>query len=92
MDEKKLPVAAILAVAITTGFFALLFMMAVHPERNHDALEVLLGSLGGGWGAIIGYYFGSSAGSRAKTDWLERMDGKTTPATTPALGAPPVLK
>jgi hypothetical protein len=70
MDEKKIPVAAILAVTITLGFFVVMILLLARSSADHEARDVMLGALVGGWTAIIGYYFGSSMGSRAKTDLL----------------------
>jgi membrane protein YqaA with SNARE-associated domain len=40
-----------------------------------EAMLVMLGTLGTAWGGVVAYYFGSSAGSRAK-DELMRQNGK----------------
>lgn len=63
---------AILAYGITAGFFSILGFMLVKqiPDTGHDALLIMLGALGGAWGAVVSYYFGSSAGSAQKTDLL----------------------
>ena len=59
----------LLAVVVTVGFFWILGYMLIKgkpPGAYGDALMLLLGALGTSWGAIIQYYFGSSAGSQAK--------------------------
>lgn len=62
----------ILAYALTIGFFSLLGGMLFFdiPEANRAVVNIMLGSLGTAWTAIITYYFGSSAGSAMKTKLL----------------------
>jgi hypothetical protein len=62
-----------LAAIITVGFFGILGMMLFGKvDSNNPAILMMLGSLGTAWTGIIAYYFGSSAGSQAKTDLLSR--------------------
>jgi hypothetical protein len=70
--ETKSWIPGALAVSIVIGFFILLGGMMfgkLHPADN-QALLLLLGSLTMGFGAVINYYFGSSAGSDRKTELL----------------------
>jgi hypothetical protein len=60
-----------LAGAITVGFFGVLMYMLMYglpPAGGGEAMLVMLGTLGTAWGAVVSFYFGSSAGSRAKDE------------------------
>jgi hypothetical protein len=61
-----------LAITITVGFFALLsgMMFGKLKASDNQALLLLLGSLSTAFGAVVMYYFGSSAGSDRKTELL----------------------
>lgn len=68
----------VLAALITVGYFGALFYMLRNGLPQHggsEAMLVMLGTLGTAWGGVVAYYFGSSAGSRAK-DELMRQNGK----------------
>ena len=71
-------VPPLLAAAVTFGFFAILggMMFGKMSVADNTALTMMLGSLGTAWTGIIAYYFGSSAGSQAKTDLLSKSAGK----------------
>jgi hypothetical protein len=67
----------ILASAVTIGFFGVVTLMFFSKiDENNPAILMMLGSLGTAWTGIIAYYFGSSAGSQAKTDLLTKSSGK----------------
>jgi hypothetical protein len=62
-----------LAATITVGFFGILVMMLLGKlDGNNPTILMMLGSLSTAWTGIIAYYFGSSAGSQAKTDLLAK--------------------
>jgi hypothetical protein len=62
----------ILATVIVVGFFATLYTIAfvTIPESAVQPVSILLGALTAMLTQVGNYYFGSSAGSKAKTDLL----------------------
>lgn len=70
-------VPAFLAVTVTFGFFGILFMlMAEKIQPGNEALMIMLGSLGTAWTGIVAFYFGSSAGSQAKDQMMQKSTAK----------------
>jgi len=71
-EQTRSYVPAILAIAVTIGFFGLLTLTAFHaaPAGSEKILDVMTGSLGTAWIMIVTFYFGSSAGSARKTELL----------------------
>lgn len=62
----------VLAVGVTLGFFGIVAYI-LHfglPPTGGEALLMLIGTLGTAWTSVMGFYFGSSAGSKQKTDAL----------------------
>lgn len=68
---------AVLATVLVLGFFgvtaALLSGYAIIPKEYEMVVGGLVGTLGSGVIQVLNYYFGSSAGSAAKTDALAKM-------------------
>lgn len=70
--QEDLITPKVLAYLVTLGFFGILAFMLLWsvPESGHEVLLVMIGALGASWSMIIGYYFGSSAGSAKKSQLL----------------------
>ncbi|QQR69868.1 MAG: hypothetical protein IPI58_04275 [Alphaproteobacteria bacterium] len=65
-------VPGFLAFLVVAGFFGVLACLLAYgtPSQGGEALLVILGALSSGFAAVLAYYFGSSAGSKQKTDLL----------------------
>lgn len=57
---------------IAAGIIAALFLMEI-PPGNRDVAMVALGVALGWAGAVVQFHFGSSEGSKAKTDLMADM-------------------
>ena len=66
----------ILAYFITFGFFGALVWILVFglPQTGLEVILMMLGSLSTSWTGVVQFYYGSSAGSKAKTDALSAKD------------------
>lgn len=61
-------VPAILAFIITTGIFAIIFILVFHeiPDKNRDAFNIVFGAISGSFGTTVAFYFGSSKSTAQK--------------------------
>lgn len=59
------PIVSVLAIVVFAGFVYLLFAQDV-PEKMKDPLMLLAGSAASGFGMVLSYWLGSSAGSASK--------------------------
>lgn len=73
--KSRIPGA--LAIAITLGFFSILagMMSGALKSDDNQALFIMLGALGAAFGAVVNFYYGSSAGSQAKDRLLAEGPG-----------------
>jgi hypothetical protein len=64
----------VLAWVMIIGFFVLMGLLIFRPlpEDSSGVVMMLFGSLAAAFGAVIQYFFGSSAGSAAKTTMLNQ--------------------
>jgi len=61
-------------IIIVTFVYDILFFFVEYPERNHDIIMMIAGTLNStGFAAIIYFFFGSSQGSKANGDAMRKM-------------------
>ena len=68
----------LLGALIVLGFFTLLVVLVERgvPSENKDLLNLTVGALIGSFATVVGYFFGSSAGSAAKNELLKRPEDR----------------
>jgi hypothetical protein len=72
-EAKDWWINPVLALAVTGGFFSVLWFVLGHQATStatNAVAQTLLGVLGTAWVSIITFYFGSSVGSKEKTKLL----------------------
>lgn len=74
--EFQIPVfsvPAFLAIALVFGFFVLMGKIALYevPAGSKEIVFAMVGSMSTWVGLIVGFYYGSSAGSARKTELLK---------------------
>lgn len=67
----------ILAGIVVVGFFGVLVYMLY---RDKTGADLLVGTLAAAFGGVIGYFYGSSAGSARKDEILGQQGPKRAPA------------
>jgi hypothetical protein len=67
-----------LGALIVLGFFVILMGLLVLdiPKNNEQALYLALGTLFSSFAGVVGYFYGSSAGSKHKTDLMAGKQDK----------------
>ena len=75
----------ILGGLVVTGFFVLLYLLVSKtvPDVNKDLLNLVVGALIGSFASVIGYFFGSSAGSQKKDDIIASQANSNPLPPTP---------
>lgn len=68
------PMPAVLSVIVVAGFLGLLtgMMLGVLKVSDSQALLLMLGALGAAFGAVMQFWFGTTADSGKKTDLLAK--------------------
>ena len=69
---------AILASLIVIGFFGCLIALLINPgtlsDLNREPVMLMIGALIAAFAGIVGYFFGSSAGSARKINLLAKAE------------------
>ena len=70
--SSRSPVPAALSLVVTLGYFGILIGMMLGWLKVSDsqALLIMLGSLGTGWGMVMAFWFGTTSNSGRKDEML----------------------
>lgn len=75
LNKIVTPILALGTVGLTFVLFAVIIFVEVKPEAK-DILIYVLGALTSAVTMVLGYYFGSSQGSKEKSQQLDEVLGK----------------
>lgn len=66
----------VLGTVIVAGFFTLLGLLLFIDIKliNESLINIAMGGLMSSFGTVVGYFFGSSNGSKVKTELLSRAE------------------
>jgi hypothetical protein len=72
LKTTRSQVPAILTFGITIGYFVVLIgmMLQMFQIADSQVMLIMLGQLGTAWGVTIAFWFGTTSGSKDKTDIL----------------------
>jgi len=77
INKNLMPIMAMGTIVIVLGlFYVLIFSPAIIKSDSKDVIMYILGVLSAILTQVYGYYFGSSAGSAAKSRTIENMKDK----------------
>lgn len=77
IETPPFNIPVFLVISTTFGFFSLIAKLVLYevPAGSKEIAFAMIGSISAAWTGVVGYYFGSSAGSAVKTAMLQRKDG-----------------
>ena len=67
-------IGALVVIGFFGSFAMLLYKPDVFTEVNKDALMLMIGALVAAFSGLMGFFFGSSAGSARKTELLSKAE------------------
>jgi hypothetical protein len=65
-----------LSLLVVGGFFIAFWLLVTSKAEDTKIALILVGALSANFGAIVQFYFGSSAGSEYKTEVMASLEGK----------------
>lgn len=73
-------VPAVLAFILVCGVLGIMGMLMHHeiPPANKDAFNIVFGALGGSFGTVVAFYFGSSKSTQTKDATIAAIAATTT--------------
>jgi hypothetical protein len=73
---SQIAIGALVVIGFFGSFAMLLYRPDVFTETNKDALMLMIGALVSAFAGLMGFFFGSSAGSARKTDLLAKRSNQ----------------